>query len=95
LLSKFGKKVETEKIEKAVQILYELVKYACIYAEIESKKGNMILSKKDFVLEYVKQHIPESIKNTIPEYLQIAKAMIENFLASPESPDSMTQRVLR
>jgi len=95
LLSKFGKKIETEKVEKAIQILYEIVKYACMYAETESKKGNMILSKRDFVLEYVKQHIPDSVKNTIPDYTQVAKAMIEKYLASDESPDAMTQKVLK
>jgi hypothetical protein len=95
MISKFGKKVETEKVEKAIQIIYELVKYACMYAEVESKKGNMLLSKRDFVLEYVKQHTPKNIKNSIPEYLQVAKAMIEKYLASPESPSSMTQKVLK
>jgi len=95
LLSKFGKKVETEKIEKSVQILYELVQYACMYAETESKKDNMILSKREFVLEYVKQHTPENIKNTIPDYIQVVKAMIEKYLSSDESPDSMTQKVLK
>ena len=95
ILSKFGKKVETEKVEKAIQILYEIVKDACMYAEVESKKGNMLFSKRDFVMEYVKQHIPESVKNTIPDFEQIAKAMIEKYLASPESPDAMTQKVLK
>jgi len=88
LISKIWNNYDKDNIKKALDILYQIVVYACNYSENEYKKGNMILTKRDFALEYVKQNIPESVKSVIPNYLDISKSMIENYL-NLDAPEKM------
>ena len=94
LLTKVGKNYDAEKVKKAMDILYQLVVFACNLAETESKKGNMLLSKKDFVIQYIKQNAPDIVRQAIPNFLDIVQPMIEKYLVSDESPDSMTPKAI-
>jgi hypothetical protein len=88
LISKITKNYDKDSIKKSLDILYQIVVYACNYAENENKKGNIVLSKRDFALQYVKQNIPDTISKIIPNYLDIAKSMIEKYL-NDDAPDKM------
>lgn len=85
VLSRIGAKYNKENVEKALDILKQLVIFAISLAETEAKKGNLTTSKKEYVIKYVLDNCPAEIKKAIPNLERILPSIIESLLmSSPE-----------